>query len=176
MNRSTIVNIAVALGIAALIAAVFVLESRNEMTPATTTTTSTTTSLPTTTTTTTSTTTTTTTTSTTTTTTTTSTTSTTIEPLQRDAYAVVVVNGSTVGERLEPTVQQLIELGYTDVRGLVGAVRTVETVIYYADGDANAGARMRADLELDVDLAPLGEAPPVAGRNDAQLMLYLGGA
>ena len=173
MNRSTIVNIAVALGIAALIAAVFVLESRNEMTPATTTTTSTTTSLPTTTTTTTSTTTTTTTTSTT---TTTTTTSTTIEPLQRDAYAVVVVNGSTVGERLEPTVQQLIELGYTDVRGLVGAVRTVETVIYYADGDANAGARMRADLELDVDLAPLGEAPPVAGRNDAQLMLYLGGA
>jgi hypothetical protein len=167
MNRSTIVNIAVALGIAALIAAVFVFESRNEMTPATTTTTSTTTSLPTTTTT---------TTSTTTTTTTTSTTSTTIEPLQRDAYAVVVVNGSTVGERLEPTVQQLIELGYTDVRGLVGAVRTVETVIYYADGDANAGARMRADLELDVDLAPLGEAPPVAGRNDAQLMLYLGGA
>ena len=167
MNRSTIVNIAVALGIAALIAAVFVFESRNEMTPATTTTTSTTTSLPTTTTT---------TTSTTTTTTTTSTTSTTIEPLQRDAYAVVVVNGSTVGERLEPTVQQLIELGYTDVRGLVGAVRTVETVIYYADGDANAGARMRADLELDVDLAPLGEAPPVAGRNDAQLMQYLGGA
>jgi hypothetical protein len=167
MNRSTIVNIAVALGIAALIAAVFVFESRNEMTPATTTTTSTTTSLPTTTTT---------TTSTTTTTTTTTTTSTTIEPLQRDAYAVVVVNGSTVGERLEPTVQQLIELGYTDVRGLVGAVRTVETVIYYADGDANAGARMRADLELDVDLAPLGEAPPVAGRNDAQLMLYLGGA
>jgi cytoskeletal protein RodZ len=173
MNRSTIVNIAVALGIAALIAAVFVFESRNEMTPATTTTTSTTTSLPTTTTTTTST---TTTTTTTTTTSTTSTTSTTIEPLQRDAYAVVVVNGSTVGERLEPTVQQLIELGYTDVRGLVGAVRTVETVIYYADGDANAGARMRADLELDVDLAPLGEAPPVAGRNDAQLMLYLGGA
>ena len=173
MNRSTIVNIAAALGIAALIAAVFVFESRNEMTPATTTTTSTTTSLPTTTTTTTSTTTTTTTTSTT---TTTTTTSTTIEPLQRDAYAVVVVNGSTVGERLEPTVQQLIELGYTDVRGLVGAVRTVETVIYYADGDANAGARMRADLELDVDLAPLGEAPPVAGRNDAQLMLYLGGA
>ena len=173
MNRSTIVNIAVALGIAALIAAVFVFESRSEMTPATTTTTSTTTSLPTTTTTTTSTTTTTTTTSTT---TTTTTTSTTIEPLQRDAYAVVVVNGSTVGERLEPTVQQLIELGYTDARGLVGAVRTVETVIYYADGDANAGARMRADLELDVDLAPLGEAPPVAGRNDAQLMLYLGGA
>jgi len=101
---------------------------------------------------------------------------TTIEPLPRDAYAVVVVNGSTAGERLEPTVDLLIELGYTDVRGLVGAVRTVETVIHYADGDVNAADRMRADLELDVDLAPLDEAPPVAGRDDAQLMLYLGGS
>ena len=62
------------------------------------------------------------------------------------------------------------------MRGLVGAVRTVETVIYCADGANNAADRMRADLELDVDLAPLNEAPPVAGRDDAQLMLYLGGS
>ena len=59
---------------------------------------------------------------------------------------MVVVNGSTAGERLEPTVAQLIELGYSDVRGLVGAVRTVETVIYYADGDVNAADRMRAEI------------------------------
>ena len=173
MNRAILINAAVAVGIVALVVAVFVLEDGGAGTPATTTTTSTTTTttLPATTTT-------TSTTTTSTTTTTSSTTSTvppsTEAPFPRSLFAIVVVNGSTTGERLEPTIDQLLELGYANIRGLVGSVRAQETVIYYAPGGESAADRMRADLELDIEIAPLEEAPPVAGRNDAQLILYLG--
>ncbi len=176
MSRSTIINAVVAGLIVAIIAVVFVLESRGEGTPATTTTSSTTTTVaPATSTT-------TTTSTSTTTTTVATTTTTTIEPLElevpfpRELYSVVVVNGSTVGERLGPTVDQLTDLGYTKARGLVGAVRTTNTVIYYVETAPGAADRLRTDLGLDVEILPLGEAPPVAGRNDAQLILYLGGS
>ncbi len=178
MNRSTIINTVVAAVIVLLVGAVFVLEGRGEGTPATTTTTSTSTTVaPTTSTTT------TTTSTTTTSTTTTSTSSTTTteppvfeESFARALYAVVVVNGTTAGERLSPTIDQLIEIGYANVRGLVGAVQATSTVVYYVDGAAGAADRMRTDLGLDIEIVPLDQAPPVAGRNDAQLILYLGGS
>ncbi len=179
MNRSTIINGLVALVIVVMVGAVFVLEGRGSGTPTATTTTSTTTIAPTTTTTTTLP---PTTTSTTTIapTTTTSTTSTvppsTDPPLPRSLFAVIVVNGSTAGERLAPTVAQLEALEYANVRGLVGSVRTAETVIYYVEGGEGAAERLRVDLALDIRLAPIAEAPPIAGRNDAQLILYLGGS
>jgi hypothetical protein len=178
VNRSTIINTAIAALIVALVAAVFVLEGRGTGTPATTTTSSTSTTVaPTTSTT-------STTSTTTTTTTVVTTTTTTTEPLKlevpfpRELYAVVVVNGSTAGERLEPAVEQLTELGYAKVRGLVGAVRTPTTVIYYVETAPGAAVRFRTDLglDLDVEILPLDEAPPIAGRNDAQLILYLGGS
>ena len=173
MNRAIIINTAVALSIVGLVVAVFVLEGRGVSTPATTTTSTSTTLLATTTTT-----------STTTTSTTTTSTSTTTStapptteaPFPRSLYAVVVVNGSTAGERLAPIVEQLLGFEYANVRGLVGSVRTAETVIYYIDGGANAADRLRADLGLDIRIAPFDEAPPVAGRNDATLILYLGGS
>ena len=95
----------------------------------------------------------TTTTSTTSTTSTTTTTSTvpptTIEPLPRELWKVIVVNGSTSGERLDPMVERLEDLGYVDVRGLVGAVKTTETVVYYlVPGQESAADRLLADLEL----------------------------
>jgi hypothetical protein len=179
VNRATLINTAVALSIIALVAAVFVLEGRGEGTPATTTTSTTTTLPPTTTTTTSTTTTSTTTTSTSTTTTTSTVPPTTVEALPRPLWAVVVVNGSTAGERLTPTVDLLLALEYANVRGLVGSVRAADTVIYYAEGGVAAADRLRADLgldALDVLIAPFDEAPPVAGRNDAQLILYLGGS
>jgi hypothetical protein len=102
---------------------------------------------------------------------------TTVEPLPRELWAIVVVNGTSAGERLQPAIDRLRSAGYANVRGLVGAVRTTDTVIYYADGALGAADRLRVDLELgDVALAPLEDAPPVAGRNDAQIMLYLGGS
>ena len=88
-----------------------------------------------------------------------------------------MVNGTPSGERLAPMIQRLRDLGYDDIRGLVGAVQTPETVIYYRfEVMEPAADRLRADLGLDnVRIALFDEAPPVAGRNDAQLMLYLGG-
>lgn len=91
---------------------------------------------------------------------------------------MIVVNGSSSGERLAPTVEALEALGYEGVRGLVGAVQATETVVYYQfDGQQSAADRLRVDLGLDsVRIAPFEEAPPVAGRNDAQVILYLGGS
>lgn len=76
-----------------------------------------------------------------------------------------------------PTVDVLEALGYEGVRGLVGAIQTTETVVYYQfDGQQGAADRLRGDLGLDnVRIAPFEEAPPIAGRNDAQVILYLGG-
>jgi hypothetical protein len=79
---------------------------------------------------------------------------------------------------LVPTVEALEALGYEGVRGLVGPVKTTGTVVYYQfDGQQSAADRLRADLGLDgARIAPFEEAPPVAGRNDAQVILYLGGS
>jgi hypothetical protein len=99
-------------------------------------------------------------------------------PLPRELWKVIVVNGTIRGERLQPTVDLLRTAGYADVRGLVGAVRATETVIYYLlDGQQSAAERLRDDIQLgDVAILSFDDAPPVAGRNDAQLMLYLGGS
>jgi len=177
VNRSTIINTVVAALILLLVASVFMLDGRGAQAPATTTTSSTTTTTvaPTTTTTTT-----TTTTSTTTTTTTTTEPPEFEEPLGRDLYSVVVVNGTAGGEMLAPMVDQLVELGYARARGLVGAVRAPSTIIYYSADAPGAADRLRSDLGLDnvpiVPIVPIEDAPPVAGRNDVQIMLYLGGA
>ena len=98
-------------------------------------------------------------------------------PLPRGLWKVVVVNGSSTGERLVPTVAALKALGYEGVRGLVGAVQMTETVVYFQFfGQESAADRLRADLGLeDARIAPFDAAPPVAGLNDAQVILYLGG-
>ena len=176
MNRNVVVNSALALIVVAIVAGVILLERRtpSESLPPTeptttsvATTTTSTTTIPATTTT----------TSTTTSTTTTSIPPTTEVPLHRGLWKVIVVNGTSSGERLAPTIERLEGLGYTDVRGLVGAVKTTDTVIYYLlPGQESAADRLRVDLELpDATIAGFGDAPPVAGRNDAQLMIYLGG-
>ena len=90
---------------------------------------------------------------------------------------MLVVNGSTRGERLQPAIDQLLEAGYVIVRGVAGAVQTADTVVYYLDETFQGAAEVLAlDAGLDVsDIAPFEDAPPVAGRGTAQLMLYLGG-
>ena len=67
--------------------------------------------------------------------------------------------------------------GYVILRGLVGAVQTSETIVYYLDDTFEGAAEVLAlDVGLDVsDIAPFEDAPPVAGRATAQLLLYLGG-
>ncbi len=171
MSRQTIVNLALGVLVVVLVGTVFLLETRASA-PATTTTT--TTIPPTTTSTTT---TTTTTTSTTTTTTTTTIPPTTLPPPPRSFIDVVVVNGSTAGERLEPTIGQLRDTGYVILRGLVGAVPTPDTVVYYLDETFEGAAEVLAlDVGLTVeDIALLDDAPPISGLATAQLVLYLGG-
>ena len=155
-----------------VIGAVGYLEATNASTPSTTTTTTTTTTtLPPTTTT-----------STTTTTTSTSTTTSTIPPTtlpppERGLITVVVSSGSTAGQRLQPTVFFMGVAGYTNIRGVNGAVPLVKSVVFYADGFQAAAEVLALDAGLAVtDVAPMGEAPPVAGLGSAQLLLYLGGS
>lgn len=176
MSRIVAVNLALGALAAVLVGTLVYLESQDEPTPTTTTTTTsttTTTVAPTTTVP--------PTTTSTTTTTTTSTTSTipttTLPPFPRGFIDVVVVNGSSVGERLDPMIATLREAGYVIVRGLVGAVQTAETKVYFLDETFRAAAEVLAlDAGLTVDdIAPLADAPPIPGRATAQLVLYLGG-
>lgn len=90
----------------------------------------------------------------------------------------MVVNGSTAGERLAPTVQLLTDVGYVGPRGLVATVRAAETIIYYAEGGRSAADRLAADVGFPgmIPLLPIDDMPPVPGRNDARLVLYIGGA
>ena len=164
--------VVVALGV---IGAVAYLEATNASTATTTTTTTTTTLPPTTTSS-------TTTTSTTTTTTSTTTTSstlppTTLPPADRGIINVVVSSGSTAGQRLQPTVFFMSAAGYAIIRGVNGSVPLVNSVVYYAEGFQAAAEVLAVDAGLSVtDVAPLDEAPPVAGLGAAQLLLYLGGS
>jgi hypothetical protein len=166
-------NITLGLIAASLIGTLIYLETSDES--AATTTTTTTTVPPTTTTT-------TTTTTVPPTTTTTTTTTTTVPPsteapIEPFFVRVIIVNGSTVGERLEPTVAALRDNGYTDVRGVVGAVQTPRTVVYVIDeGWLAEGEAVAAQLGLgDVDIELYDDAPPVSGVGEAQVMVYLGG-
>ena len=177
MSKATILNSITGLAIVALVAAVFVLEGRGSE-PALSTTTMTSIAASTTTSTSSSTTASSTTTIAASTTTVSTVPPTTDAPFPRELWKVIVVNGTLRGERLQSSVDLLLWAGYVDVRGLVGAVGATETVIYYQfDGQQNAADRLRDDLELgDVAILSFDDAPPVAGRNDAQLMLYLGGS
>jgi hypothetical protein len=172
MSRHTVLNLVLGAVAAVLVATLVYLEATDDAADATTTTTSTTTS-------TTSTTTTLPPDTTTTTSTTTSTTSTTttIAPYPRQAYQLLVVNGSSVGGRLDPTIGLLRLAGYEDLRGVSGAVRTPTTTVYYL-GDAFIGAAARLAEDVGVDptsIAPWDEAPPIPAVGDAQLIVYLGG-
>ncbi len=178
MSRSVILKVVIAVLVASIVGAVIYLETSGDGAAATTTTSTTTTA---TTTTIAPTTTVAPTTTSTTSTSTTSTTTTTTEPkplFPRAAYALLVVNGSNRGERLEPTIGLLRLVGYENIRGAAGAVLTPDTTIYYLD-DLFRGAaeRLADDLDLPLEqLALLSEAPPIAALGNAQLVIYLGGS
>ena len=86
-------------------------------------------------------------------------------------------SGSTAGQRLQPTVFFMSLAGYTNIRGVNGAVPLVKSVVYYAEGFQAAAEVLALDAGFEVtDVAPMSEAPPVAGLGAAQLLLYLGGS
>ncbi|MFK8024482.1 MAG: LytR C-terminal domain-containing protein [Ilumatobacter sp.] len=120
----------------------------------------------------------TTTTSTTTTTTTTLPVATTVEPPgERGFTEVLVVNGTAAGERLAPTIERLEALGYTEVRGVVGAAQASKTTIYFVDGAVGLAQRVATDLGYElgfIPIEPIEDAPPVAGVGTAFVIVYLG--
>ena len=175
LSTHAIVNIVLAVVAVGLVGAALYLESTDAAatttTTSTTTTTTTTTTIPPTTTS-------TTTTSTTSTTTTTTIPPTTVPPPPRDFLPMLVVNGSNVGERLDPMIELLRELGYEEIRGVTGAVLAPTTKIYVAEDDfRNAGDVLAIDIGLTPDDVLLfDDAPPVAGIGNALMILYLGGS
>ena len=108
----------------------------------------------------------------------TTTTTTTVPPPPRDWVTVLVVNGSSLGGRLEPMAATLEELGYPPARGVAGAVQATDSKIYAASEDfRSAGERLAIDIGMrrrDVEL--FDDAPPVSGVGNALLILYLGGS
>jgi hypothetical protein len=68
-------------------------------------------------------------------------------------------------------------VGWTDIRSLNGSIPLAETVIYYADGFQNAAELFALDASLPItSVAPMSDAPPVAGLGTTQVLMYLGGA
>ncbi|MCH9839222.1 MAG: hypothetical protein GKR86_03145 [Ilumatobacter sp.] len=174
MSRTAALNIILATIVVGLIATFIFLEVTEESTvPATTTTTTTTTTMPPTTTTTT----TTTTIPPTTTTTTSTVPPTTLVPTERFFVGVLVVNGTSAGERLQPVINTLSDRGYFDVRGVVGATQARETTIYYVEPFLGEAEIVALDLgyELDdIEILPVSEMPPVSGVGVAKVIVYLG--
>jgi hypothetical protein len=101
---------------------------------------------------------------------------TTLPPPERALVPVVVTSAGSSGERVGPTVYLLSLGGWTDIRGVNGAVPAPFTIVYYVDGFQNAAEQMAVDMSLPLtSVAPLASAPPVSGLGNAALVVYLGG-
>lgn len=90
---------------------------------------------------------------------------------------MLVVNGTSAGERLPPVVQALRDRGYLDVRGVAGGVQAPETRIYHVDGFAAEADVVARDLGFDLDdieILPVSEGPPIPGIGAAKVIVYLG--
>ena len=100
-----------------------------------------------------------------------------MEPVERFFVGVLVVNGTTEGQRLPPITNRLNFIGYFDVRGVVGAVPATETILYFAEGYENEANVVGVDLGYELGTAtvlPFEEAPPVSGIGTAKVIVYLG--
>jgi len=103
--------------------------------------------------------------------------STSVAPTERFFTGVLVVNGTSVGERIPPVLERLTNTGYFDVRGVVGAVAAQETVIYYVEpflGEAQVVAQDLGYALTEIPILPSTESPPVAGVGGAKVIVYLG--
>ena len=102
---------------------------------------------------------------------------TTLPPPERALVPVVVSSGPSDGQRLAPGAELIAAVGWTDIRPLTGSVALTETVVFYAEGMQASAELLAADTGLALtSVAPLDDAPPVAGLADAQLLFYYGGA
>ena len=102
---------------------------------------------------------------------------TTLPPPDRASVPVVVSSGPSDGQRIAPAAFLIGSAGWSDVRPLNGSVALTDTVIYYVDGLRAAAELLASDTGVPLtSIAPMAEAPPVAGLANAQLLFYFGGA
>jgi len=102
---------------------------------------------------------------------------TTLPPPERALVPVVVSSGPSNGDRLAPGAFLLGSVGWSDIRPLNGSVPLTQTTVFYVDGLQASAELLAVDGGLAVtSIAPMADAPPVAGLANAQLLFYLGGA
>jgi hypothetical protein len=94
----------------------------------------------------------------------------------RDDITVIVANGSNVAGAALSNAERLRAAGYSDVALREGTEIFEFTVIYHADGLAEAAVRLAEDLDVLADfVAPLSEAPLVIDLPDeTELLAYIG--
>ena len=102
---------------------------------------------------------------------------TTLPPPERSLVPVVVSSGPSNGARLAPQAFLLGTVGWSDIRPLNGSVAFTQTTVFFTEGLQAAAELLAVDAGLPVtSIAPMADAPPVAGLADAQLLFYFGGA
>ena len=102
---------------------------------------------------------------------------TTLPPPERSLVPVVVSSGPSNGTRLAPQAFLLGTVGWSDIRPLNGSVAFTQTTVFFTEGLQAAAELLAVDAGLPVtSIAPMADAPPVAGLADAQLLFYFGGA
>ena len=102
---------------------------------------------------------------------------TTLPPPERSLVPVVVSSGPSNGTRLAPQAFLLGTVGWSDIRPLNGSVAFTQTTVFFTEGLQAAAGLLAVDAGLPVtSIAPMADAPPVAGLADAQLLFYFGGA
>ena len=102
---------------------------------------------------------------------------TTLPPPERALVPVVVSSGPSDGQQSAPAAVLLAAAGWTDVRPLNGSLPLFGTTVFYVDGFQAAAELLAADTGLPItSIAPMADAPPVAGLANAQLLFYFGGA
>jgi hypothetical protein len=94
----------------------------------------------------------------------------------RSELSTVVANGANIAGAAVRNVERLRPLGYTDIVPRNGTAVFDFTTIFYADGFADAAARLADDLDLLADfVAPLADAPEVLDLPDGvELLAYIG--
>ena len=102
---------------------------------------------------------------------------TTLPPPERSLVPVVVSSGPSNGTRLAPQAFLLGTVGWSDIRPLNGSVAFTQTTVFFTEGLQAAAELLAVDAGLPVtSIAPMADAPPVAGLANAQLLFYFGGA
>ena len=103
--------------------------------------------------------------------------STTLPPPERALVPVVVSSGPSNGARVAPQAFLLGTVGWSDIRPLNGSVALTQTTVFFVEGLQAAAEMLAVDAGLPISsVAPMADAPPVAGLSNAQLLFYYGGA